>query len=314
MTDILSIIFPIYGAIVIGYLAVRMGWFSGADMRVLGSYVLNIALPALLFNAVASRDLAEVIRVDYLVVYLLGGLAVIAVSYIWFHFAAPDKSRQAIAVLGASAPNSGFIGYPVMLLVLPDLAGVILALNMLIENIVLIPICLILMDLSRPHNGLSIPLRIGKILLGVIKRPMVVGLLLGIVFAFSGLQMPPAGTRLFQMLAASAAALSLFAIGGSLVGLPMKGNRMRAAQIAVGKLLVHPALTAIVAAGLAALGWVTLPPDLYVAVILSTAMPMVGIYTVLAQELELEGLASIAMLAATTGGFFTLSAALYWLT
>ncbi len=314
MTAILGIIFPIYGAIAIGYLAVSRRCFSATDMRVLGRYVLDIALPALLFNAVATRDLDEVLRLDYMAVYLIGGLAIITVSYVWFAFAAPDKPRRAIAVMGASSPNSGYIGYPVMLLVFPDLAGVILALNMLVENIFLIPICLILMDLTRPHDGVSIPHRVGRILLGVIKRPMVQGLLLGVTFSLSGFHLPEAAGRLFQMLAASAAALSLFAIGGSLVGLPMQGSRMRATQIAVGKLLVHPALTAAIAAGLAALGWVVLPPDLYAAVILSTAMPMFGIYTVLAQELELEGLASIAMLVATTGGFFTLSAALYWLT
>lgn len=314
MTAILSIIFPIYGAIAIGYGVVSLGWFSNADVRVLGRYVLNIALPALLFNAVATRELADVIRIDYMVVYLLGGLAIIATSFLWFRLTAPDKARRAIAVMGSSLPNSGYIGFPVMLLVFPDLAGIILALNMLIENIVLVPICLILMDLSRPHSDLSIPHRIGKILLGVIKRPMVQGLLLGIAFSLSGLPMPDAGARLFQMLAASAAALSLFAIGGSLVGLPLRGNQRLAAQIAIGKLLVHPALTVAVAAALATLGWVALPPDLYVAVILSTAMPMFGIYTVLAQELELEGLASIAMLAATSAGFFTLSTALLWLT
>ena len=41
--------------------------------------------------------------------------------------------------------------------------------------------------------------------------------------------------------------------------------------------------------------------------ILSAAMPMFGIYTVLAQEQGLEGLASIAMLAATSAAFVTLS-------
>lgn len=62
------------------------------------------------------------------------------------------------------------------------------------------------------------------------------------------------------------------------------------------------------------LGLAALPPDMYAAVILSAAMPMFGIYTVLAQELGLEGAASIAMLAATSMAFVTLSVFLIWLT
>lgn len=314
MSAILSITFPIYAAIAIGYVIVRRGWFSAADMRVLGRYVLNLALPALLFNAVATRDLAQVLRPAYIAVYATGGLAVIAAAWTWFSATRTDPPRRAVAVMGAACPNSGFVGYPVMLLAFPDLAGVVLALNFLVETVLLIPLCLVLMDLSRPHPGLSVPRRVARILWGVAKRPMVIGLALG--FAFSALQlpMPQPAARLFGMLAASASALSLIVIGGSLVGLPLRGNRALAAQIAAAKLIAHPALIALAAAALAATGLATLPADLHAAVILSAAMPMFGIYTVLAQEQGLEGVASIAMLAATSAAFVTLSLLLGLLT
>lgn len=314
MAAILTITFPIYAAIGIGYLVVARGWFAACDMRVLGKYVLDVALPALLFNAVASRDIAQVIQPGYVLVFLAGGLATIAVAWLWFSLTAPDRARRAVAVMGTTCPNSGFIGYPVMLLTFPDLAGVILALNFLVENVVLIPICLILMDLSRPHDSLSVPRRVGRILWGVLTRPMVIGLLAGLAVSLLRLPMPDAAMRLFTMLAASASALSLVVIGGSLVGLPLKGNRSLAAQIAIGKLLLHPAMVALAALALTAAGLVALPPDLHVAVILSAAMPMFGIYTVLAQQQGLEGVASIALLSAITAAFASLSVLLIWLT
>ncbi len=314
MGAILSITFPIYGAIGIGYLVVRKGWFAASDMRVLGQYVLNLALPALLFNAVASRDIAEVIRPGYMAVYALGGLLTIAGALLWFSVNRTDPPRRAVAVMGASCPNSGFVGYPVMLLTFPDIAGVVLALNFLVENVLLIPLCLVLMDLSRPHPGLSVLRRIARILWGVARRPMVIGLALGLAVSALDLPIPQPAGRLFQMLAASASALSLIVIGGSLVGLPLRGNRALAAQIAAAKLIVHPLFVMVAAATLAAVGLAPLAPDLQAAVVLSAAMPMFGIYTVLAQEHGLEGMASIAMLAATTGAFVTLSVLLAVLT
>lgn len=314
MSDILAITFPIYAAVVIGYAVVRLGWFRAQDMAVLGQYVLNVALPALLFNAVASRDLGEVLHPGYLLVILAGGLATMVVTWLWFSAAAPDRPRRALAVMGATCPNSGFVGYPVMLLVFPDLAGVILALNFLVENIVIIPVCLVLMDLAAGRRDTSLWRIARDVMLGLLKRPMVIGLLLGLAASASGLTMPGPVTRVMEMLAASAAALSLMVIGGNLVGLPMQGNKALAAQIAAAKLLLHPAMVALAALALPLLGAVALSDELRVAAILSAAMPMFGIYTVLAQERGLGGAASIAMLAATSAAFFTLSGLLFWLT
>lgn len=314
MTQIITITFPIYAAIAIGYLIVARGWFLVADMRVLGKYVLNIALPALLFNAVASRDIAEVFHPGYMLVFLSGGLATIVISLAWFTATGTDKARRAVAVMGSTCSNSGFIGYPVMLLTFPDIAGVILALNMLVENFVLIPICLVLMELAKPGQTHSIWRTISTALLGVVRRPMIIGLLLGLLVSLAHIPVTGVVARLFTMLAASASALSLIVVGGSMVGLKLSGNQWRALQVAFGKLLLHPAMVAMAAIGLPLMGLSVLPPDMHAAVILSAAMPMFGIYAVLAQELGLEGAASIAMLAATSLAFVTLSLFLIWLT
>jgi predicted permease len=307
MSAILSITFPIYAAIGIGYLVVRRGWFSQPDMRVLGKYVLNIALPALLFNAVATRDFAQVFHPAYMLVFLAGCLGTMAVSFTWFTLTGIDKRRRALAVMGCSCPNSAYVGYPILLLALPDLAGVILALNTLVEIMVVVPLCLFLMDLARDDQVGSLPVKLLRIFWGVTRRPLVIGLLAGLAVSVSGIPFPDTGTRLLSMLAASASALSLVAIGGSLAALPTGGNRFLAGQIAAGKLLVHPAMAALAVVALTALGFVALPPDMAIAVILSAAMPMFTIYVVFAQEQGLEGAASIAMLTATTCGFVTLS-------
>ncbi len=313
MTQILSITFPIYAAITIGYALVRAGWFGVQDMRVLGNYVLNVALPALLFSAVARRDVAEVFDGPYMLAFAAAGLATVALTYLWFTARGADASLRAVAVMGASCANSGFIGYPVMLLTFPDLAGVILALNMLVENILIIPLCLILMELSRGGAHRPLGRKIVMILWGVLKRPMVIGLLLGLLVSLARIPVPGPVTRLIDMLAAAAAGLSLLVIGGSLVGLPLRGNQMRALQVAAGKLLLHPAMAALAVLGVSALG-LALSDEMRVALILSAAMPMFGIYAVLAQEQGQEGMASIAMLLATALSFVTLSVLLAVLT
>ncbi|MZR15298.1 transporter [Maritimibacter sp. DP07] len=306
MTAILGITFPIFAAIALGYGLVRWQVFRSADMRVLGGYVMQIALPALIFNAVASRDIGEVFNLPYMTAFLLGGLVTMGIAFGWFS-AITGPQRRAVGAMGATVPNSGFIGAPMMLILFPDIAGLILAMNMLVENVILIPLALALIEAAKGGG-----FHLGKVLLGVLRRPMVIGLIVGLVVSVLGVTLPAPLTRLIDMIAGSAAPIALIVIGGSLAGLAVKGNRALAAQIAVAKLVVHPLVTlaAITLLGLVGLG---LGGDLRVALILSTAVPMFTIYTVLAQESGHEGLASLALLVATVASFVTLNVAIFLL-
>lgn len=308
MLSILSITFPIFGCIALGYGAVARGIFSQAEMKVFGRFVLNIALPALLFRAVAERDLGEVMHADYLAVYLAGGLASIAVSYGWFRLRGTGPARRAVGAMGASCPNSGYVGYPVLLLAFPSLAATALAMNLVIENFILLPICTVLLELSRPRDGRGVPALAWGVIRSVLTRPFVLGLLAGIAVAATGLPLPSGLTRLADMLASSLAGIALFCIGGTLVGLPLRGNWRFGAEVTVGKLVVMPLLTALAVALVPMLsGLPPLGPEMRAVVILSAAMPMLGIYTVFAQAYGHEGIAAIAMLMATSGAFVTLT-------
>lgn len=314
MIQILAITFPIYAAMGLGYLVVRKGWFEKSEMRTLGKYVLNIALPALLFNAVASRDLSEVLRPDYIALYALGGLSCIVLSYLLLTLRGVDPRRRALGVMGSTCPNSAYVGYPILLLTFPDLAPVALALNFLVENLLLIPICLVLIELASGESDAPLWRKIAGMLRNVLAMPFFIGLMLGLLASLLQLPIPEPVTRLMTLLAASASALSLVVIGGSMVGLPMHGNRGLASQIALQKLLLHPALVALAALGFSSFGVMSLSPDIIGAVVLSAAIPMFTIYTVLAQRQGLEGAASLAMLIATSGAFLSLSLLLWLLT
>ncbi len=102
MLAILAITGPIYFAITLGYLATRMGWFAKADMRVFGKFVVNLALPALLFNALARCNVGEILNASYVLAYLTGTLAVIG---------APSDTHRFCKA--RASPNGRAIGLPV---------------------------------------------------------------------------------------------------------------------------------------------------------------------------------------------------------
>ena len=311
MLDILAITGPIYIVIALGFVSVRAGLFARADMRVLGQFVLYVALPALLFDALATRRVAEVLQWRYMAVFALGGLATLALMRLWFaRVARQPPVLGVVQTMGTCCPNSGFVGYPINLLVLGPVAGVILGMNMLVENLLIIPLLLALLDIAGGAGHWRDVLRGAA--RGLLRNPMVLGLVAGLLVSLLGVALPGSLQRSVSLFAQASSALSLFVIGGSLAGLHLGGLGAQVAQIAVGKLLVHPLLTWAALWLLEALGMPPLAPEWRTGVILAAACPMFGIYPILAHRHGHDGLAAAALLGTTVASFFSISA-LLWL-
>ena len=313
MLHILAITGPLYLIIALGYAVTRLGMFARADMRVFGKFVMHLALPAMLFNALSQRPVSEVLSLHYMGAYALACGMVLALGFAWTRWVARrSMSFSSMVAMGMGCPNSGFVGYPVLLLVLgAPVASVSLALNMVVENLLLIPVLLALADLGeRGEDGQAAwHAVVWQSLKALARNPMLWGVVAGLAASAVGLRVPEPVSRTLQLVAQASGALSLLVIGGSLVGLHTQGTLRTVAQISVGKLVLHPLAMLLV------LTWLVPVPDpaLHRAALLSCAMPMLGIYAILSQRHGHEGVSSAALLVTTVASFFTLSALLWWL-
>ncbi|MCA9689835.1 MAG: AEC family transporter [Myxococcales bacterium] len=311
MLDILSITAPIFIMIAIGYAAVSSRLFDAAAMKILGRYVVFLALPALLFKAISQRPIAEVINLSYMAAYLGGSLAVLAAGFFHARWARKaDTTAAAFSAMGMVCSNTGFIGYPILLLTLPAVAGIGLALNMMVENIILIPLLLAIAEAG--HGG---PSPAGRMLVrtlhGLLRNPIIIGLVAGLAVSLAGLELPGPLMKPIDMLAASSAAISLLVIGGTLASVEVRGVSGEVAPTVAGKLIFHPLAVFAATAALPFVGLAPLSADMRAAAVILAAVPMMGIYPILAQRFGRERTSVVAMLMATTLSFFTLSAVLW---
>ncbi len=307
MFEILAITIPIYVAIALGYGLTRWGIFPKSDMRAFGTFVVKVAMPALLFNALSQRKVSDILNADYVMAYALASLITLALGIVWaLRVGRHSRSMSSCFAMGMSCPNSGFVGYPIILLSLGPIAGVTLALNMIVENLLIIPLLLAWAETGQGQQRWH--QIVVQTLKGMLSNPMIWGIVLGFLFSWFEVQLPASLSRTVTLFAQASAALSLFVIGGSLVGLPVKGMGSNVAQIAMGKLLVHPLVMTFVL-------WWILPiqdPVLRTAALLTCAMPMFGIYPILTQKHGHDGLSAAALLVTTMASFVSLNA-LLWL-
>ncbi len=305
--EILGITGPIYLAIALGYVFTRQGVFAKSDMQVFGKFTLNLALPALLFNALSQRRLGEILNGHYLLAYALGSFVVALLGLLWARkVKGHSLSYSSMMAMGMSCPNSGFVGYPIMLLTLGPVAGVALALNMVVENLLMIPFLLAVADAQDGPSGQWKKV-IAQTLKNLARNPMIWGIASGFAFAWFDLALSAPLARTVNLFAQASAVLSLFVIGGSLVGLKVEGLHGTVAQIAFGKLCLHPLSMFLVLSFVMPVA----DPALRSAALLSGALPMLGIFTILSQRHGHGAISAATLLVTTVVSFFTLSGLLW---
>ncbi|WP_280563683.1 AEC family transporter [Chromohalobacter sp. 48-RD10] len=306
MLDILAITTPIFLLIGIGYLAVMLRLFSKDQVQGLGGFVINFALPALIFRALVQQPLDEVFNPVYLIAYG-GGSAVLFLGAWWLarHRGKP-LGESGILALGMSASNSGFIGYPIAAMVVGSSAVLALALSMVVENLLMIPTALAIAEASC-QRGASFLTILRKTMARLTRNPILIGILAGILAAISGITLPAPLFKAVDMLASAAAPTALFVVGGTLYGLRIGGMLNDVSQVVIGKLILHPLLILLM------LWWLPpIDPTLATAAVILASAPMLSVYPILGQRYGHSELCTASLMLATLLSFITISS-LLWL-
>ena len=206
--------------------------------------------------------------------------------------------QGALIAVGMAASNSGFLGYPIALGLIGPEAGILLAQCMIVENLLIIPLSLILGASQGAGRGVG---PFYSSVTKMLRTPLVLALAAGLVFAALGLKMPGPLQSAIEMLARMSAPMALFVVGGTLATLPIANIWDRTAVIVGGKLLLHPAAVAL---GL----WLSgAQNSLTQGGVLFAAMPMVTIYPILAAGAGIAGLAATALFIAVVLSFATIT-------
>lgn len=307
MSEILSITVPLFVLVGLGYASVRARLFGAPEMRALASFVLYVALPALIVRAFGQRALGEMVVPNYLLAYGAGSLAVFGTGLLAMRLLRQPAAAGAIAAMGMSCSNTGYFGYPLAALVIGPPAAAAMAMNMLVENLLVIPLGLALAEgASSGADGWRAALR--ETAVRLLRSPLILALAAGVLLSLSGLQLPVPVARAIDMLAVASGPLALFVIGGLLHGTAVRGMAGPLLWIVAGKLVLHP-----LAVALALWAFPVAEPSLALAAVLMAGVPMIAIFPVLGQRFGQDRLCAAALLCAVLAAFVTLTGLLAWL-
>lgn len=307
MLDILLKTLPFFALIGLGYVAGRTRFFTEEATAYLTKFVFYFALSAMIFRFAANLSLSQILDWQFVIAYLCASLSVYVLATLVAMFRKLSIAEAAVEAQVAVIGNVGFLGIPMLVLLLGEAAIGPVMLVLAVDLIFFGSLIVILITGSRDgriHAGI-----LRTVGLGLIRNPMIVSIILGLMWSASEMPIPAPMNEFLAILGGAATPGALFAIGASLAS--KSAERMSVAiWLTTCKLALHPAAVAI-----AALLVFQIDPYAAGVMIAAAALPVAGNVFMLAQHYGVApARVSAAILISTAISVLTVSGVIAWVT
>ena len=259
---------PFFALIGLGYLSGRSGFFSREATAHLTKFVFYFALSAMLFRFSSNLSLAELLDWNFMAAYLCATLAVYISAGAIARWRGEAVEASIIEAQSSVIGNMGWMGLAMIPILLgADAVGPVML--VLIVDLVFFGPLVVILIVGYREGRVSFNL-FRTLGLGLIKNPMVMSIVLGLIWAAFGWPVPVLLNRFMEILAGASTPGALFAIGASMAYVTAKTVRIPS-LLSVNKLIMHPLAVAI-----ASLWVFSLDPFASAVMIACAAMPVAG--------------------------------------
>ena len=232
-----NVVLPLIILIAIGYLANTLNWVSNESFLQLNKLVFNVLLPCLLFDNVYSISISELVNVKMI---LFGLCAVLFMFFCGIPISGlmtREPHKRGVALQAIFRSNFVLYGFPIVQsMYTRDRLG---SVSVLIA--VIIPFFNVLAVVAL---GIFQSEKIDKkkIMFGIIKNPMIIGAILGILCSVIKLELPQALSRSLTTLSTATTPVALIILGGTFRFQTLGANKNLLISMASFKLLIIPAV------------------------------------------------------------------------
>lgn len=296
MASILNAVVPLFVVIFAGYLAGKGRLLSEEGVKGLNAFVFTFAMPPMLFGLMATTDVTAIGQWQFLIGYfysellLFTGGAVLGGLLFRQRFAAMTMQG-----FGSSFSNGVLIALP-LLIGLYGERGAVPALLLFTLDVLLFSVVTMMLEIARSDRrggGWRAVRTSGRAML---KNPILMATLLGILWGIAGLPVPDLADRTFSFLGQAGPPSALFALGATLAYRQVSGSLSAASAMIVFKLFLHPLIAFVILA-------YVLPVDpfwIHAAVVFAACPVGANVY-VFAQHYGVSVTAASAAILVSTG-------------
>ncbi|PEI04563.1 transporter [Pantoea agglomerans] len=235
---------PIIVIMLLGFWAGKAGMVNNKDVSLLNIFVMDFALPAALFSATVQTPWPGIVAQWPLIVVITGAMWITYGTVYFVTTKMFKKSPQdaAVLTLTVALPNYAALGLPILASVLGENAATSLfvAVSIACGSVLLTPLCLLILEREKAfaagtEHGSTLKM-LPILMWRSVKKPIVMGPLIGVVLSALGIKMPDLVLAAIKPLGLAATAAALFLTGVILSARQLKLNGVGT----VAKLLIQP--------------------------------------------------------------------------
>lgn len=240
MVDILGLILPLFGLILLGYATARITRQPVEALGWLNTFIIYLALPALFFRLLSQTPIEQLASWGFIATNIGVTFAIFAMTFLFGLIGTRGNTAEAtIQGLAGAYGNIGYMGPALAILAFGEKAAIPVALIFCFENIMHFVIAPATMAVAGYQAGGPFRLAL-EIIRRIAFHPFIIATAAGVGAAAIGFAPPVPVERLIAYLAQAAAPCALFAMGVTLALRPLKRVPPALAYIVPIKLVLHP--------------------------------------------------------------------------
>lgn len=249
----ITTVLPIFLVILVGFIFAKKNKFSVEAEQLINSYVLNIALPALLFLAVARADIEELTKWNFIIT-TLSGIFIAYILGLLFAMSIKVKSPQSSLVAMASCyGTTGYMGIPLVILIFGTVSAVPSAIATIMHNIPAIMAVIITYGIMKQNGEKKVTIFeiLKNAFFTIFKNPLTLSVLVGIFFVLLNIELPKVLIKFCEFLGLAAGPTALFALGLGLAKLKINEHLqidklLKILPVVFIKIIIQPFVTFVV--------------------------------------------------------------------
>ncbi|MEM9243820.1 MAG: AEC family transporter [Pseudomonadota bacterium] len=221
MLTILSVLIPVVLLVALGWF---LGWRKIFDESVsngLNLFLLNVSIPAIFFYATYKIDISNLLNPRFIAAYILLFFIVFIATYIIFRVGPKRSHVQSTLAANCSAvTNFGFVGLPILLLVIGRSILPSMAILMICYAAIILPCCIFMLEWDSQNQSASATAF--NAFKKSIRHPFVIFTLLGILCSALHIKLPVFLVNFIQYVENTLTPCALIAVGLELSSAKLK--------------------------------------------------------------------------------------------
>ncbi len=308
MSTVLLTVAPVFGLILIGYLAGRSGYVSEAAAKGVPEFIFKIAMPVLLFRTIGHATLPDVPILALFGSFFGAAAGTWVLATLANHFVLRRPAGDGAAIAMSSVfSNSVMLGIPLCLSHFGTGAAPILAAIIAFDTAIFWLAATLHHATVEGSERQSLAVALRQMLWRLITNPIILGCAAGLIWQAFGWRLPEIADRIVSMLAQAAVPGALCALGLTLASYGLAGQVPAVISVTALKVLVMPALAWVLVTQV-----FVLPPLAAGIILVLAAMPVgANAYLFAANHDRATAAVSGAIALSTLLSIVTLTAILY---